>query len=355
MTRFLILLGFLFLPACTTFQNTSTSPQQDAASLIYTAAALTEQAFTPTPDFLPQKTQQTGTTPPIPSVTPINTVSVLVNVDLLNLRSGPGTLFPTLFSLPRGSKVSTLGMTPDGKWIKVLASQANDSPTIGWMIAEYLDLSALQISLQIEEWPAENTISGEVSDVQGNPINDVRVVATFQADLDGIWAEGTSNRSGNFFIYAPPELSGSFHIEVVAVNCYSNISKILPDGSCVVEDYFPVTWKADSVFPQVKPIEFRYERAAAFLNGKVIYQDGNGASQILIKATRQSDGVESEFVTPQGGAFRLPLGLGTWEIVAIRFLQDGTPLFSETRVFEVSTTGQEFEPLLISYTEIIER
>ena len=350
-----MLLGFLILTACTTLQNTSTSPQQDAASLIYTAAALTEQSFTPTTQPIPQQDQQSTSPPAIPSATQNTNTSVLVDVDLLNLRAGPGTLFPTLLSLPRGTKVSTLGMTPDGKWIKVLASQATESPTIGWMNAEYLDLSELQVSLPIEEWPAENTLTGLVSDVQGNPINEVRVVATFQADLDGIWAEATSNRSGNFFIYAPPELSGTLHIEVVAVNCYSTISKILPDGSCMVQDYFPVTWKADAAFPQVQPIEFLYERAAAFLEGKVIYQDGNGASQILIKATRQSDAVESEFVTPQGGAFRLPLGLGTWEIVAIRFLQDGTPLFSETRIFEVSTTGQEFEPLLISYTEIIER
>jgi hypothetical protein len=355
MTRVLIVFSILYLTACTLFENTSTSSQQDTASQIYTAAALTEQSFTPTPGPLPLLAEQTNTPPPIPSVTPNRIVTVPVNVDLLNLREGPGILFPILLSLPRGTNVSTIGMTPDGKWIKVIAIQGNTLQTTGWMIAEYLDLSSLETSLPIEQWPIENTISGTMKDDTGNPINDVRVMVIFQADLDGIWADATSNRSGNFFIYAPPNLTGTFHIEIVAVNCYSSISKIMPDGSCVVQDYFPVTWKTESTLPQTQTIEFSYEQAVAFLDGKVVYQDGNGASQILIKATRQSDGVESEFVTPQGGAYRLPLGLGTWEVVAIRFLQDGTPLFSETRIFEVSTTGQEFEPLLISYTEIIER
>ena len=350
-----MLFALPILTACTTFQNTPTSLQQDAASLIYTAAALTEKAYTPTPESLPQQPRQTNTTLPDPIVTPTEFSSVTVTVDLLNLRAGPGTLFPTLLSLPRGTEVSTLGMTPDGKWIKVRTTQLNDTQTIGWMIAEYLDLTSLETSLPIEQWPAESTISGTVRDDNGNPINEVRVLISFQEDLDGILAEGTSNRSGNFFIYAPTDLAGNFHAEIVAVNCYSSISKIMPDGTCEIQDYFPVKWKADSEFPQSQPIEFIYEEAVTVLEGKVVYQDGNGASQILIKATRQSDGVESEFTTPQGGAFRLPLGLGIWEVVAIRFLQDGTPLFSETRVLEVRTTGQEFEPLLISYTEIIER
>lgn len=343
------------LTACTTPQNKETASKQDSASLIYTAAALTAQSYTPTPELPLQQPQQTATQVPALTNTPEDILSVPVNVELLNLRAGPGTLFPTLLSLTRGTKVVPQGMTPDGKWIRVLASTANDSQTTGWMVAEFLDLSELEISLSIEEWPTENTISGTVRDEKGNPINEVRVVATFEAESDGIWAEGTSNRNGNFFIYAPADLAGRFHIEVVAVNCYSSISEILSDGTCAVQDYFPVSWKADSVLPQSQPVEFIYEKGIAFLEGKVVYQDGNGASQILIKATRQSDRVESETVTPVGGEFRLPLGTGTWEVVAIRFLQDGTPLISETRYFQVSTTGQEFEPLLISYTEIIER
>jgi hypothetical protein len=75
----------------------------------------------------------------------------------------------------------------------------------------------------------------------------------------------------------------------------------------------------------------------------------------LVRATRQSDGVQSEQVTPVGGAFRLPLGPGTWEVVAVRFHSDGTALLGDTRVYEVTSAGQTFDPLTIPYIEIIER
>ena len=107
--------------------------------------------------------------------------------------------------------------------------------------------------------------------------------------------------------------------------------------------------------PQVQPVRFTYEKGISFLEGKVVYQDGNGASQILVRATRNADGAQSEYVTLQGGAFRLPLGEGYWEVVAVRFLQDGTPLISDTYSYQVSIQGQEWESLLIPYIEIIDR
>jgi hypothetical protein len=351
----LIILSGWLIAGCASSQNSANTSQQDSASLIYTAAALTEEVTTLVPEPLQPETQPAITIDPTLTVTPIPTAPVTVDVDLLNLRSGPGTFFQTLLSLPRGSKISAHGMIPDGSCIKVVTTLETGNPLMGWMLAEYLDLSSLEISLPIEEWPEETTISGKIFDTEGNPINAVRVVASIQTEVNELRGEGTSNRDGDFFIYAPPELSGPFNIEIVAVNCASRISEILSDGSCSVRDYIPVLWKTATSLPQPQPIHFTYEQGVAFLEGKVVYQDGNGASQILLKATRQSDDVESEYVTPQGGAFRLPLGLGTWDVVAIRFLQDGTPLFSEIRVIEIATPGQVVEPLLISYTEIVER
>ena len=349
-----LLLSILLVSACTSTLTDANTEQQESTSLIYTAAALT--AAVSNTDGSPKTEQGPSVTDtPTSTNTPEYLTQVPVVADLLNLRSGPGTLFPVLLTLPRGSIVSTLGMIPDGTWVNVVATTDIGNPLMGWVLAEYLDLTSLKFSLPIEEWPQNSAVHGIITDTDGNPINAVRVAATTQIEGNLLRGEGTSDRQGEFFIYTPRDLIGPFQVEIVAVNCSSNLSKILSDGRCVVQDYFPVTWKTVVNLPLAEPIQFKYEQAAMSLEGKVVYQDGNGASQILIKATRQSDSVESEYVTLQGGSFQLPLGLGTWEIVAIRFLQDGTPLFSETRILEISSPGQVVEPIIIPYTEIIER
>ena len=354
--KILILAGTLLISACSSSQNPETTSQQNSAALIYTAAALTDAASTETPaPPTPLDPEVSTETPLPPTISPRFEAMVAVNADLLNLRSGPSTFFNTITTLSRGMQVSIQGMIEDGTWIYVNALLNDGNSIEGWIFASLLDLSTLETSLPIVSLPAESTISGIVADTDGTPINAVRVAATVQTETGTLRAESNSNRSGYFYIYAPPDLTGPINIEIVAVNCSSSISDILSDGSCIVRDFIPVTWRAEVSLPQSQLIRFTYEQGVALLEGKVIYQDGNGASQILVKATRQSDGVESEYVTPQGGEFRLPLGLGTWDFVAIRFLEDGTPLFSETRVFQITTPGQEFEPLLISYTEIIER
>jgi hypothetical protein len=39
----------------------------------------------------------------------------------------------------------------------------------------------------------------------------------------------------------------------------------------------------------------------------------------------------------------------------VRFHSDGTALLGDTRVYEVTSAGQTFDPLTIPYIEIIER
>lgn len=59
----------------------------------------------------------------------------MVNVDKLNLRSGPGTDFDALASLRRGDEVSVVADEGDG-WLRVMADGQE-----GFVAAEYLDLS----------------------------------------------------------------------------------------------------------------------------------------------------------------------------------------------------------------------
>ncbi len=321
--------------------------------MIYTAAAMTAEAAQPTPEpVTPQPEEATET--PAPTETPAHMTPVSVELNGLILRSGPGTMFNQVATFATGTQVMAMGMVTDGTWIQVRAPLSGGGTVDGWMFAQYLDLSNLDEALPIVEMSPQNTLSGVVQDLDGNPIHDVRVAAVLETEDGELRDESTTNHQGQFQIYYPIGIADTANLEIVAVNCNSNIAEYVNE-SCQVVDYFPTHWQETLSLPQTGALAFTYEKAVTYLEGKVVYQDGNGASEILVRATRQSDGVQSEQVTPVGGAFRLPLGLGTWDVVAVRFHSDGTPLLGETRVFEVGTVGEPLEPLTIPYIEIIER
>jgi hypothetical protein len=351
MKRFLILTLIALLLAGCSRGAENTDPEVDAAELVLTAAAGTAEALgisldpteTPSPSETP-----TATPEPLPNYM----VEVIVTAEQLNLRSGPGTFFEIIRPVNQGERAITLETTPDGNWVKV-AANAGGKTVQGWLAATYLDLSALESELPVADWPEEQTIYGKVIDDSRVGIDDVRVAAILQTDQGEIRGEGTSLESGDFAIYTPPDLIGPFMVEVVALNCGSRITEFLSDGSCLALDHFPLVWQESVSLPLASGIEFVYEEGIAFLEGKVAYLDGNGASEILVRATRQTDGAQSEFVTPVGGEFRLPLGAGTWSVVAVRFESDGTPLVGETRTYQVTNRGQTFEPLTIPYNEIV--
>lgn len=351
MKKFLILtLIALLLAGCGQGAENS-NPEVDAAELVMTAAAGTAEALgidlNPTEPPPPTETP-TATPEPLPEYM----IEAIVTAEQLNLRSGPGTFFDIIRTVNQGARAITLETTPDGNWVKVSTS-AGGKTIQGWLAAAFLDLSALESDLPVVNWPSAQTISGKVVDDNGVGINDVRVAAILQAEQGEIRGEGTSLESGDFTIYTPPDLTGPFIVEVVALNCGSRITEFLADGTCLALDHYPLKWQQSISLPQASGIEFIYEEGIAFLEGIVAYQDGNGASEILVRAKRDSDGAQSEFVTAVGGEFRLPLGAGTWSVVAVRFESDGTPLVGETRTFEVTTRGQTFELLTIPYNEIV--
>jgi hypothetical protein len=111
----ILLIGILFLVSCapvaTSFGTTPTRPPTDTpAPVVATAQSSTE--------------------------TPIPEVAVgIVEVDLLNMREGPGTNYPILSSLAKGEKFYILGEvvnSTSNKWL--LVSPSADS--LGWVIGD---------------------------------------------------------------------------------------------------------------------------------------------------------------------------------------------------------------------------
>ncbi|RPJ23659.1 MAG: SH3 domain-containing protein [Chloroflexi bacterium] len=88
----------------------------------------------------PQSPQSTSTKAPtntqIPTSTPIPEITIgVVEVDILNIREGPGTSYPTIGSLTKGEKFYVLGdvtNSTNNKWL--LVSPSNNS--FGWVIGE---------------------------------------------------------------------------------------------------------------------------------------------------------------------------------------------------------------------------
>lgn len=332
------------LTACTS--NPAPSEAEVQLAVIKTSAALTAQ-ISPT-DTPPSPT---ATLAPTATPTPDYFTRGVVSANSINLRAGPGTLFSSIAVFNQGYKIFATGINPDGEWVRVLADAPDGSGRAleGWMYASLIDFSR-----PLDVLPTVNTnqawaIQGKVIDSDNLPINGVRVAAVYTTDSgDEIWADATTRESGEFTILAPKNQVGPFDVQIVAVNCNSRIA----DAECLVREYYVLNFRTWVTLPQQQPVAFIYEQGLTTLTGKVVYQDGFGASQVLVKATRLEDGVESEWVTGVGGEFSLPLGQGTWEIYGIRFLPDGTPLFSQPTTMIITQAGQTLEPLIIPYNEL---
>ncbi len=65
--------------------------------------------------------------------TPTSAVSVIVVVDVLNLRAGPDTNHPILERLSRNTQLLVFGRSQDGTWLAVLAGERK-----GWVATRYV-------------------------------------------------------------------------------------------------------------------------------------------------------------------------------------------------------------------------
>lgn len=334
--KILLVLVILLLTSCTS-QEFTPDPADVAIAMANTEAAQTATAQVP---------RATRESTPAPSPTPSYSTSGMVSTPTLNLRAGPGTIFQILDSHPEGAAVLVVGRTPNGDWVMVKADASDGSgeEIEGWMYA-----SLLRITGDIDRLPEitlyeKYAIRGRVTDDKDNPINSVRVSAIYYSlSADPIWGDDTTNDEGEFTIYLPPSMSGPFDVQIVEVYCDS----LIVTEECIVIDYFTVHYREEVTLPHEKDLHFTYEKGVTHLEGRVTYKDGWGIPNILVRATRQEDGVDSETVTPSNGRFILPLGLGTWDIIVIRFEEDGNPLIKEVATITVTEEGQVIEPLTI--------
>ena len=194
--RFVIIIGLLVLAAgCT--PTPAPAPAAVSPTTAPAAAdpadALTPLPPTPTPEADEPQPAFTATPAPIER----QPLAATVNVDSLNLRSGPGTLFEVLSTLPLGSMVTALGIAPGNDWVEI----EDENGQTGWVYAELLTLDGDLATLPLLEAPQSLSINGKVIDQNGQTINGVQVQVTAQLFDFAVQFVTRSNADGYFYTF----------------------------------------------------------------------------------------------------------------------------------------------------------
>jgi uncharacterized protein YgiM (DUF1202 family) len=77
--------------------------------------------------------------------TPTGQTATVYGANHLNVRSGPGTTFAPIMTIPRGTVVQLIGRNNSGGWLKIQMP----SGTQGWSSASYLSTTYNVMSLPI--------------------------------------------------------------------------------------------------------------------------------------------------------------------------------------------------------------
>jgi hypothetical protein len=99
---------------------------------------------------------QAQTTPVIPTVTGTATGPVVVAVEQVNVRSGPGTDYDRVGVLLAGQRVAALGRSPGGDWIEI--GYPGVPGNVGWVYAYNVTLESAPGLLSIVEPPPTPTV-----------------------------------------------------------------------------------------------------------------------------------------------------------------------------------------------------
>lgn len=98
----------------------------------------------------------------------------MVATGWLNMRTGPGTMYPIIHTLAQNTMLSELGLSPDGNWMLVRASGL-----VGWVNAGFIESGVLIISLNKLD-PAQQAVSPPAGPV---PFYDTGIANTPTLDV----------------------------------------------------------------------------------------------------------------------------------------------------------------------------
>lgn len=237
------LCSIIFLAACTapTTQPTATlvfpTIQQPATE---TLAATAIEAQTPEPIV----------TEELPKSLVVNPFPATVNVQVINLRSGPGTAFDVLGKYAQDAPVAVLGKALGDEWLLV----ETPAGQLGWMTYEFLAIETPLSALPVINSAYNILVKGTVNDSSGAPV-DLATVAVYQQTVAGeLRSDDTTNVAGEFFVFLPNGAQGKFSVAIVGVDCTSSIM----DADCKYIGKFDANGIAEITLPSTEPVNFVY-------------------------------------------------------------------------------------------------
>lgn len=270
------------------------------------------------PTAAPTKTTSPSATAYVtatPTVSP--PISGVILANFLNLRAGPSTLFEIINTFVKDTDLTALERTQDNRWVRV-EIEIEDEPAVeGWMAIEFLELDGDVSGLPLASIDEAQIIRGQVEDTEGNPIPGVVIAAVLQYDEVDLRTDVSSNADGDFEVYLPEDLFGTFDIQIVAWLCESQIANL----DCKFSGYVQVIDRAFITVPQEEEILFIYEQTGLIISGSVVDAKNEPIPQMNIRAERD-DGAVSFGRTDALGEFSMPISAGIWEIFAVDFDPD---------------------------------
>ncbi|MCJ7624142.1 MAG: SH3 domain-containing protein [Anaerolineaceae bacterium] len=255
--------------------------------------------------------------PPQPTATltstatphPISTMSALVSVASLNLRSGPSTMYQVQSAYPEDTAAIVLGKAPGDEWVFV---EMPDGET-GWMSVQLLDLDGDVAYLPVEEITDSQVISGRVIDSSAEPVNGVNVAVLKRLVDATLRTDAYSGEDGTFYAYIPLDSTGNWEAQIVGVRCDSRIV----DDNCNIDGH--IVYSSRILFEPTlfSPLVFMYEIATATINGTVADAGGQPVSMRIF--ADRSDGAYSYILSAASGEFLIPASDGVWDVYAIQY------------------------------------
>jgi hypothetical protein len=174
-------------------------------------------------------------------------------------------------------------------------------------------VSYITFTVPLEDIPLEPVafsivISGTVRETGGAPVSDVNLAVTALGNPD-LRVDTFTGEDGVFYIYIPPNSSGSWNVGLVGLGCESHVV----DENCELSGYVPLGDQVRIILPPEGPVEFLFEETALNLSGEV---EGQSTIGFRIFARRE-DGAVSWATSDPSGVFKIPLLPGEWQVYAV--------------------------------------
>ena len=264
----------------------------------------------------PTYTSTLTSTPHLPTITPAPTRSMtaVVRVRRVNLRRGPGTVFPILDSLGEGTEVIVIGKALGEEWVKISlpSKEEGEEPLLtGWLLADFLDMATPVEYMGYTDVNQAWLVEGKVLEENSTPVNGVGIAVSQGEGADELRTDTFTLDNGRFYVYLPWESEGIWQVEATGLNCES---RLMLDDCQLQAGYYMSIPRMNFEVPGETPLLLLFAYSEGGMHGTV-YVDGDVKEGIRVAGNSPAGAFSWDF-TEEDGSYELALGEGVWNVYA---------------------------------------